>query len=172
MKRRDVLSALFVMLLWGALFPLVKLGYRAFSFETTGDILLFAGLRFTVCGAVICIGGLLTDRTRFTLLKGCWKGVFSIGLFAVVLHYACTYLGLRSAASAKTALLKQGGVLIYVCFSSLIFPDDRPTPRKLVGALMLGESAGRLQYLMAFVLIAGGVCIANNMSFIRKERTS
>ena len=98
--------------------------------------------------------------------------MFSIGLFAVVPHYACTYLGLRSAASAKTALLKQGGVLIYVCFSSLIFPDDRPTPRKLVGALMLGESAGRLQYLMAFVLIAGGVCIANNMSFIRKERTS
>ena len=156
------------MLLWGALFPLVKLGYRAFSFETTGNILFFAGLRFTVCGAVICIGGLLTDRTRFIPLKG----VLSIGLFAVVPHYACTYLGLRSAASAKTALLKQGGVLIYVCFSSLIFPDDRPTPRKLVGALMLSESAGRLQYLMAFVLIAGGVCIANNMSFIRKERTS
>ena len=288
------------MLLWGALFPLVKLGYRAFALETTGDILLFAGLRFTVCGAVICIGGLLRDRTRFIPLKGCWKGVLSIGLFAVVLHYACTYLGLRCAASAKTALLKQGGVLIYVCFSSLIFPDDRPTPRKLLGALMaligiaamnmsggrlvwqwsdllilgaslctvisnvigkrvfeeidpiaatgvsqlfgglvllpagliaggqlhpygagawglfalicaasiasycrwyrlvrrgrlsglfiikfaeplfaalfgallLGESVWRLQYLMAFLLIAGGVCIANNVSFIRKERTS
>lgn len=53
MKRRDIFSALFVMLLWGALFPLVKLGYRAFALETTGDILLFAGLRFTVCGAFI-----------------------------------------------------------------------------------------------------------------------
>ncbi len=225
--------------------------------------------------------------------------MLSIGLFAVVLHYACTYLGLKSAASAKTALLKQGGVLIYVCFSSFIFPDDRPTPRKLIGALMalsgiaamnmsggrlvwqwsdllilgaslctvisnvvgkrvferidpiaatgvsqlfgglvllligliaggrlhsagagawglfalicaasiasycqwyrlvrhgqlsglfiikfakplfaalfgallLGESAGRLQYLMAFLLIAGGICIANNVSLVRKEHS-
>lgn len=98
MKRRDIFSALFVMLLWGALFPLVKLGYRAFSLETTGGILLFAGLRFTVCGAFLCIGGLTSGRTRFIPLKGCWRGVLAIGLFAVVLHYACTYLGLKSAA--------------------------------------------------------------------------
>ncbi len=57
------------MLLWGALFPLVKLGYRAFSLETSGDILLFAGLRFAVCGAVIGIGCLLRDRTRFIPLR-------------------------------------------------------------------------------------------------------
>ena len=162
MKRRDIFSALFVMLLWGALFPLVKLGYRAFSLETTGGILLFAGLRFTVCGAAICIVLLTSGRTRFIPLKGCWRGVLSIGLFAVVLHYACTYLGLKSAASAKTALLKQGGALIYVCFSSFIFPDDRPTPRKLAGALMalLGIAAmnlcgGRLVWQGADLLILG-----------------
>jgi len=34
-------KALLVMVLWGALFPLVKLGFRTYSVITTGDILLF-----------------------------------------------------------------------------------------------------------------------------------
>lgn len=46
--------ALFTMALWGSLFPMVKLGYRAFQVDTAfvPDILLFAGLRFTVCGGL------------------------------------------------------------------------------------------------------------------------
>lgn len=54
-KNKSMLSALLVMLLWGSLFPMVKLGYNAYNLVTTGVILLFAGIRFTICGAVICL---------------------------------------------------------------------------------------------------------------------
>ena len=46
MKHKGVLSSLAVMLLWGLLFSLVKLGYKAFGIESVGDILTFAGFRF------------------------------------------------------------------------------------------------------------------------------
>jgi hypothetical protein len=46
-KNKSMLYALLVMLLWGTLFPMVKLGYGAYNIVTTGDILFFAGVRFT-----------------------------------------------------------------------------------------------------------------------------
>lgn len=63
------LTALFVMLLWGMLFPLVKLGYRVYGAESTGDILTFAGLRFTVCGAVICGGCFAKKRAQLAVAR-------------------------------------------------------------------------------------------------------
>ena len=53
-KNKSMLYALLVMLLWGTLFPLVKLGYSAFEIKTVPDTLLFAGVRFCVCGVVVC----------------------------------------------------------------------------------------------------------------------
>lgn len=49
-KNKYMLYSLLVMLLWGTLFPMVKLGYGAYNIVTTGDILFFAGVRFTICG--------------------------------------------------------------------------------------------------------------------------
>ena len=42
------------MLLWGSLFPMVKLGFSTYQVQSTADILLFAGIRFVICGGVIC----------------------------------------------------------------------------------------------------------------------
>jgi drug/metabolite transporter (DMT)-like permease len=53
-KLKMVLAALLTMLLWGSLFPMVKLGFKAYNVVGTADILLFAGIRFCICGAVIC----------------------------------------------------------------------------------------------------------------------
>ena len=40
-KNKYMLYALLVMLLWGTLFPVVKLGYSAYNVATTGDIIFF-----------------------------------------------------------------------------------------------------------------------------------
>ena len=42
----------------------------------------------------------------------------------------------------------------------------------VIGALLLGESVWRLQYLAAFLLIAGGICLVNNVSLSGKERNT
>ena len=135
-KSKTIISALFCTLLWGTLFPMIKLGYNAYNITTTGDILLFAGVRFTICGGVICLWLALNDRHSLRLKKDAVMPVLLSGLFAIILHYSFTYLGLLFTDSSKTALLKQTGMLFYVCFSFLFFKNDRFTLRKFICAVM------------------------------------
>ena len=134
--RKMILKALLAMLLWGALFPLVKLGFRAYNVITTGDILLFAGIRFTVCGLLISAWVFANQRTAFAQAKKSVPSVLLVGLFAIILHYSFTYLGLSITEGSKTAILKQLGALFYVCFSALFVKDDRLTKAKLIGVLL------------------------------------
>lgn len=135
-KKKMLILSLLVMFLWGSLFPAVKLGYAAFDVMTTGDILFFAGVRFTVCGALICLYCLIKDRRTFLPVKSALVPVLLSGVFAIILHYGFTYIGLKLTDSSKTAILKQVGVLFYVCFSVLFFKDDRLTVKKLIGTLL------------------------------------
>ncbi len=137
MKKQAVLPlSLLVMLLWGSLFPMVKLGFSAFSVVSTGDILLFAGVRFVICGAVITAFALLRTRQTLAPVKGALVPLLLSGLFAIVLHYACTYLGLSLTASGKTAILKQVGALIYILASPLFFRADKLTVGKVLGGVL------------------------------------
>lgn len=124
------------MLLWGSLFPMVKLGFEQYSVESTGDILVFAGIRFLISGVAICIYSMVREKEEFVKVKNSLSLVLLSGLFAIVLHYSFTYLGLLLTNSSKTAILKQTGVLFYVCFSVLFFKDDRLTLRKFIGVIL------------------------------------
>ena len=135
-KKKMLFLSLLVMLLWGSLFPMVKMGYAAFGVVTTADILFFAGVRFTVCGALICLYCMIKDRRTFVPVKSTLLPVLLSGVFAIILHYSFTYMGLKLTDSSKTAILKQIGVLFYVCFSALFFKDDRLTVKKLIGVLL------------------------------------
>lgn len=135
-KSKSIVSALLVMLLWGSLFSFVKLGYGAYGVASTGDILFFAGVRFIICGALICVFAFIRNRRSFIPIKTTIVPVLCAGLFSIVLHYAFTYLGLSLTDSSKTAILKQVGVLFYVCFSWLFFKDDRVTWKKIIGAVL------------------------------------
>ncbi len=135
-KYKNLLLTLFVMVLWGSLFPMVKLGYAAYDISTTGDILLFAGVRFTICGTAICMYSFVKDRQSFKSAKSALVPILLSGLFAIILHYSFTYLGLKLTDSSKTAILKQIGVLFYVCFSFLFFKDDKLTIRKLISVII------------------------------------
>lgn len=59
-----------------------------------------------------------------------------MGLFSIVLHYAFTYIGLSMTDSSKTALMKQLGALIYVCFAFLFFKNENFSILKIAGAII------------------------------------
>ncbi len=123
------------MLLWGSLFPFIKLGYKAFNINTDKipDILMFAALRFTVCGMVVCI---IAGIKKVPIPEV--KSVFSVclmGVFAIVFHYGFTYVGLSETDSLKTAILKQLAPLLYACFSFLFVKGEKFSAPKLLGAL-------------------------------------
>ena len=124
------------MLLWGSLFPMVKLGFSTYEVEGTADILLFAGIRFVICGAIISVFAALKDKSSYKPVGGSIIPILLSGLFAIILHYAFTYLGLELTDSSKTALIKQIGALLYVCFSFVFIKEDRPTLQKIIAALI------------------------------------
>lgn len=135
-KNKTMFYALLVMLLWGTLFPMVKLGYSTYNIVTTGDILFFAGVRFTVCGVLICLYTFITDKNLFKAAIPSLTPILLSGFFAIILHYGFTYTALKLTDSSKTAILKQVGVLFYVCFSSLFFKEDKPSVKKLIGVIL------------------------------------
>ena len=136
-KNKAFWVALLVMVLWGLLFPTVKLGYKVFGIQTIGDTLAFAGMRFVVCGILITAFTAWKMPGDFRGLKTGWWRVLLSGLFAIILHYAFTYTGLRSTDGSKTAILKQLGAVFYICFAALFFPEDKLTWGKVAG-LVLG----------------------------------
>ena len=175
-KMRTLLSALIVMALWGSLFPFIKIGYAAFSIDTASvaDILMFAALRFTVCGAIVCgIAAIKKEPVQQPRAKSVTM-ITLMGVFAIVLHYACTYVGLSMTDSSKTALLKQLGVLLYVCFAFLFFKDETFRVGKLIGALVgfggiiaINAGGGTIRFTLGDVLIIlASVCtvVSNVMS--------
>ena len=135
---KTVILSLLVMALWGSLFPMVKLGYGALdiSSKSVPDILMFASYRFIISGLVVSAFCLL-KKEKIATPKG--KSILNIvimGLFSIVLHYACTYIGLSTTDSSKTALIKQLGALIYVCFAFLFFKNERFSILKIFGAII------------------------------------
>ena len=130
--------ALFTMALWGSLFPMVKLGYRAFQVDTAfvPDILLFAGLRFTVCGGLYVLLYSLFQHRFSAPPASAWPPVLWIGLFSIVLHYSFTYIGLAMNGGAKTAIVKQLGTLFAVCFGFLFQRGERFSWHKCVGGAL------------------------------------
>jgi len=137
-KKISTLLCLAAMFFWGSLFPMIKIGYKFFDInaESPASILLFAGVRFIICGIALLI------LTSFRGKKLCvpkgkvYVPLLLIALFAYVLHYTCTYIGLSHLESSKTALIKQVGTLFIICFAFLFRKEDRFTISKLLGGLL------------------------------------
>ena len=133
---KTIILSLLVMALWGSLYPCIKIGYKAFAISGTDipSILMFAGTRFALCGIVISAIALL-KKVKIEKPKLKSINIFLlIGLFEVILHYTFTYIGLSSTDSSKTALIKQLGSLLYVCFAFLFVKNETFNAWKIVGA--------------------------------------
>ncbi len=159
---KTIILSLLVMALWGSLFPCVKIGYAAFGInaKSVADILMFAATRFALCGALVCSFCFLKRKTTSMPSVKSALNIVWIGVFAIVLHYACTYVGLSMTDSSKTALLKQSGALIYICFSFLFFKDEKFSIYKIIGAIIgfcgimaINMSSSRIEFSLGDILI-------------------
>ena len=135
---KSVILPFIPMILWGSLFPMIKIGYAAFEIDGKNipDIIMFAALRFTICGLILCTFCLLKKIKFATPVRSNLLKIMLSGLFSIILHYAFTYVGLAFTDSSKTALLKQLGVLFYICFAFLFIKDERFSVLKIVGGVL------------------------------------
>ena len=181
---KTVILTLAVMALWGSLFPMIKIGYAAFGIAAGSipDILMFASVRFILSGLLVSAFALFR-REKIAAPKG--KSVAYIllmGLFSIVLHYAFTYIGLSTTDSAKTALIKQLGALLYICFAFLFFKGEKFSFYKILGALVgfcgiiaINYSTGGIAFSTGdLLIILASVCtvVANIISKRSVEHNS
>lgn len=170
------------MALWGSLFPCVKIGYAAFNINanSVADILMFAAMRFAICGGLVC-GFCLCRRKSMPMpsVKSVLN-IILIGVFAIILHYSCTYVGLSMTDSSKTALLKQAGALIYICFSFFFFKDEKFSIYKIIGGaigfcgiIAINLSSGSISFSFGDILIlCASVCTVISNIISRRSAQS
>ncbi|WP_297565188.1 hypothetical protein [uncultured Faecalibaculum sp.] len=66
------LTAVFCTLLWGSAAPFIKWGYDLFGITRTGDILVFAGIRFLLAGLLVILAGSLMEHRFLAPEKKAW----------------------------------------------------------------------------------------------------
>ena len=181
---KTIFLSLFVMALWGSLYPFVKIGYSAFHISSSSipDILMFAGVRFIISGLVVCVFSFARKEKIATPKFKNISNIFIMGLFSIVLHYAFTYIGLSMTDSSKTALIKQLGALIYVCFAFLFFKNEKFSILKIAGAIIgfggiiaINYSSDGIAFLTGdFLIILASICtvVANVISKKSVEHNS
>lgn len=169
--------ALLAMFFWGSLFPMIKVGYQAFQLDTSSpaNIMVFAGLRFIVCGLLL-VGSLgVQKKTMSPPKKTEMFPVLMCALFGYFLHYICTYTGLSLIEGSKTAILKQVGSLFIICFAFLFRKEDVFSWKKLLSGVLgfasivvVNLNAGEFQFGIGDVLIlTASFCSAISMIFAK-----
>lgn len=137
-KILSVLLALLVCALWGSLYPFIKIGYQAFSINAKDipSIMLFAGLRFAVCGGILVGILVCKEKRRFLPSRTQWVPILLVGLFTIVLHYGLTYVALALGEGSKSAIIKQVGFLFLSCFSFLFIKEERFSVAKMLAGVL------------------------------------
>ena len=130
--------AVFCTLLWGTAFPFIKLGYAALSIGSsdTGAKLLFAGLRFSLAGAmVLCF--LWVSRRRLMMINK--KDIPSAALLGGVqtfAQYLFTYIGIGYTTGVNTSIITACAAFLTVSATPLFFRGERLTALKLAGCAL------------------------------------
>lgn len=134
----SVLICLLVCLLWGSLFPTIKVGYEAFkiSSEDIPTIILFAGLRFFISGIILILISGIQHKKFVYPEKANIKNVLLGALFTIILHYGLTYMGLSLGEGSKSAIIKQTGFLFLSCFAFLFDKSDKWSADKTLAGII------------------------------------
>lgn len=168
--QRPVWVAVFAMtaaIAWGWAYPLIKLGFAEFGITQamTGSKILFAGIRFSLSGAILLAIAAATKRNFRVAKPADWGYILLFALLNTTFHYSCFYIGLSHSDGARAAILNSLSVFLVVLLACLFFKSDRLTPKKILGCaigitgilvLNVGKGGGG-----QFTLLGDGMIVLN-----------
>ncbi len=135
-KTMTVLLAIFCNILWGSAYPGIKLGYQAFGIETVPQILLFAGLRFTIAGMIlIAIMSIKSKRIVAPQRKNV-PMLIGLALVYTTIQYVFFYLGLSKTSGTNGSIFNSTSTFIAVILAHFIYKDEKMTFKKIVGTVI------------------------------------
>ncbi len=157
---------------WGLAYPFIKMGFEHFAItqEMTGSKILFAGVRFTICGLIILAVARATGRSMVVRRRADWLFVLMYALLNTTLHYAAFYIGLSYSAGSRAAILNSLSVFLLVILACVFYRSDRLTWGKVAGcgigftgilALNFGAGdSGQLTLMGDGMIILNTICSA------------
>ena len=137
-KRTVFLAAGLCCFLWGSAAPAIKTGYRLFQIDQadTSSILVFAGVRFLLAGALVIAYHSLEGRHFILPPKGSGAAIGSLALTQTVLQYIFYYVGLSYASGVHSAILTGTNVFFSMLCASLVFRYEKLDISKILGCVL------------------------------------
>lgn len=154
------LLALLCCALWGSAFPCIKVGYRLFEIAGQDSMsqILFAGIRFTIAGALTILIGSVLNGKLLKPTKGHWHMVINLSLTQTVIHYMLFYIGLAHTTGSKSSIIDASGVFFTVLVAGLLFHLESVKPMKLIGCLvgfagvvLINVNGAEMDFSMSFL---------------------
>lgn len=131
-----VLLAIFCNILWGSAYPGIKLGYEAFGIETVPQILLFAGLRFTIAGLILIIFTSIKNKKLQTPKKENMPGMIILALIYTSIQYVFFYIGLSNTSGTNGSIVNSTSTFMAVILAHFIYKDEKMTFKKVFGTIL------------------------------------
>lgn len=164
-----VLLAIFCNLLWGSAYPGIKLGYEAFGIVTVPQILLFAGLRFTIAGLILIIFTSVKNRKIQAPQKKNIPMLVVLALVYTSLQYFFFYLGLSNTTGTNGSIFNSTSTFLAVILAHFIYKNEKMTVSKVLGTVIgfLGVLAVTLSGGSAGVSFMGeGLIVIGALAFV------
>ncbi|WP_423065940.1 DMT family transporter [Devosia sp. CN2-171] len=136
--RRVVLAvAVLCCFLWGSAVPALKIGYGVFGIvpSDTATLLLFAGVRFSLAGALL-LGYALATGKPVGLDRRTLGRVSLLGLVSTAGQYLFYYVGLAHSTGVKTSITTSSSTFFSAILAHWLYTNDKLTGRRLVGCLL------------------------------------
>lgn len=132
------LCAIFCCVLWGSAFPCVKIGYKLFAVDTSDipSVILFAGVRFTLAGALVIAFGCITQKKFLLPQRKNWWRVLLVCLFQAIMQYIFFYIGLAHVSGVKGAVLNGLGVFFTILIACFVFRTEKFNLIKFLGCAL------------------------------------
>lgn len=134
--RKELALALLCCALWGSAAPFIKLGYASFGIETIGDILTFAGIRFTAAGILVLVFAAVAARNKrapLRLQKGDWKPIVVLACLQTAGQYWFYYVGLAHTSGITGAVFTGTGSFLTVLAAAFLFHYEKMDRSKWLG---------------------------------------
>ena len=133
-----VLTAMLCCLLWGSAFPAIKLSYAELGNLDAWQMLLLAGLRFTLAGAMVLVSARLRMKIRVIPPRREWPLLLAVAGLQTFGAYMAYYIGMSHITGVKGSILNSLSVFLVAVFAHFMTARadaDRLSWRKAVGLL-------------------------------------
>jgi len=123
--------------LWGSAPTGIKLGYEYFQIDpaATMNILLFAGMRFTLAGLMVIIYFNITNRRIQLPKRSSWKAIIPLSFSQTAIQYFFYYIGVANSTGVKSSILSGSSSVISLLMACLVFRQEKLTRNKVIGCI-------------------------------------